>query len=108
MTNAQIAAQYCLQTKATLKVGGVWVSDNLPALSREQRREILSVYKRHFKYVDYNTTTGVCKCSDAPITNKPLSGDILWHGDTGGDHGQAVDICNIDIDKGNSTLHIVA
>ena len=107
MTNAQIASQYCLQTKARLKADGVWVSDNLPSLSREQRREILAVYKKHFKYVDYNTATGVCKCSDLPINNKPLSGDFLVHGHNGGDYGQPVDMSKLKIDSLNSTFTIV-
>ena len=107
MTNAQIANHYCKLHKANLTADGVWVSDNLPSLSREGRREILAVYKKHFKYVDYNTTTGVCRCSDAPITDNPFSGRIRIGGHTGGDYGQPVNIDKLKIDSDNSTFTVV-
>lgn len=39
-----------------------WVSDNLPQLPASERRAILKVYKKHFKTVDYDPISGICKC----------------------------------------------
>lgn len=60
MANKDIAHAYAKQMLAATKK--VWISDNLPTLGREERREILSIYKKYFKVVEYDAATGVCKC----------------------------------------------
>jgi hypothetical protein len=60
MSNKDIAHAYAKQMLAM--TNKVWVSDNLPTLSRESRREILAIYKKYFKVVDYDAATGICKC----------------------------------------------
>ena len=60
MTNKDIANRYAKHIASI--VDKVWVSDNLPTLSRSERREILAIYKKHFKVVEYDSVTGVCKC----------------------------------------------
>ena len=60
MTNKDIANAYAKHIASI--VDKVWVSDNLPTVSRSERREILAIYKKHFKVVEYDSVTGVCKC----------------------------------------------
>ena len=60
MSNKDIAHAYAKQMQATTKK--VWVSDNLPTLGRKERREILDIYKKYFKVVEYDAATGICKC----------------------------------------------
>jgi hypothetical protein len=62
MTNKEIAQQYAKMMFEITKDDGVWVSDNLPTLSREDRKMALAVYKSVFPVVEYDTKTGVCKC----------------------------------------------
>ena len=73
--NIKIAHTYAKQQLQMLKEDGVWVSDNLPILSRGERRAILKVYKKYFKTVDYNPVTGVCKCSNKNNTTVKPDGD---------------------------------
>jgi hypothetical protein len=63
MSNIQIANQYAKQYASMTKEDGCWVSDNLPMLSRGERKAILKVYKKYFKNVNYDSATGVCVCS---------------------------------------------
>ena len=91
MTNQQIAHMWAKKKKSEMTPDGIWISDNLPSLSAKERKEILSIFKTYYKFVDYNSKTGVCKCSDVPITDKIMDGEIVLVGkDTGGDHGQPV------------------
>jgi len=96
MSNAKIAEQYAQMVKSTLKDSGTWVSDNLPQVSRSDRKAILKEYQKVFKYVDYDSTTGICKCSNTPIVrDKALKGTIAIWGHTGGDLGQPVDLSKV-------------
>lgn len=60
MSNAAIAHHCARQMAAMTKK--VWISDNLPILSRKERKEILAIYKQYFKVVEYDAGTGICKC----------------------------------------------
>lgn len=60
MSNKDIAHAYARQMLAM--TNKVWVSDNLPTLGRKERREILDIYKKYFKVVEYDAATGICKC----------------------------------------------
>jgi hypothetical protein len=62
MTNKEIAQQYASMMFELTKDDGVWVSDNLPSLSREDRKTALKVYESIFPVVEYDAKTGVCKC----------------------------------------------
>jgi len=62
MTNKEIAQQYAKMMFDMTKDDGVWVSDNLPSLSREDRKTALKVYESIFPVVEYDAKTGVCKC----------------------------------------------
>jgi hypothetical protein len=62
MTNKEIAQQYAKMMFDMTKDDGIWVSDNLPTLSREDRKMALAVYKSIFPVVEYDAKTGVCKC----------------------------------------------
>jgi hypothetical protein len=62
MTNKEIAQQYAKMMFDYTKDDGIWVSDNLPTLSREDRKTALAVYKSIFPVVEYDAKTGVCKC----------------------------------------------
>jgi hypothetical protein len=73
--NIKIAHTYAKKQLQMLTEDGVWVSDNLPVLSRGERRAILKVYKKYFKTVDYNPVTGVCKCSNKDNTTVNLNGN---------------------------------
>jgi hypothetical protein len=57
--NLKIAEKECERWSSTTKC---WVSDNLPQLPASERRAILKVYKKHFKTVDYDPISGICKC----------------------------------------------
>lgn len=70
MSNKDIAHAYAQQM--ALRTNKCWISDNLPTLSRRERRDILDIYKKYFKVVEYDSTTGICKCwVSAP---EPLTG----------------------------------
>jgi hypothetical protein len=58
--NKEIAHTYAKQMAAM--TNKVWISDNLPTLGRKERREILEIYKKYFKVVEYDSVSGVCKC----------------------------------------------
>ena len=60
MSNATVAHQYARSMRAM--TNKCWISDNLPMLDRKERREILAIYNKYFKTVEYNAATGVCKC----------------------------------------------
>lgn len=60
MSNATVAHQYARSMRAM--TNKVWISDNLAMLDRKQRREILAIYSKYFKTVEYDAVTGVCKC----------------------------------------------
>ena len=57
--NLKIAEKECEKWSSLSKC---WVSDNLPQLPAPERRAILKVYKKHFKTVDYDPISGICKC----------------------------------------------
>jgi len=61
MSNNLIVAEQYAKTMAGM-TNKCWISDNLPMLSRNERKQVLKIYKKHFKTVDYNPLTGVCKC----------------------------------------------
>lgn len=73
--NIKIAHTYAKKQLQMLTEDGVWVSDNLPILSRGERKAILKVYKKYFKTVDYNPVTGVCKCSNKDNTKVKTDGN---------------------------------
>jgi len=54
-----------------------WVSDNLPQLPASERKAILKVYKKHFKTVDYDPISGICKCW--MVEPYDLSGSTFGH-----------------------------
>ena len=58
--NLKVAEEYARMMAAMTKK--CWVSDNLPQLSRQERKQILKIYKKHFKTVEYDPNTGVCHC----------------------------------------------
>jgi hypothetical protein len=58
--NLVVAEQYARQMAAMTRV--CWTSDNLPQLSRYERKQVLKIYKKHFKTVEYDADTGVCRC----------------------------------------------
>jgi hypothetical protein len=60
MSNAKVAHQYARSMRAL--TNKVWISDNLPMLDRKERREILAIYNKYFKTVEYDAATGICKC----------------------------------------------
>lgn len=60
MSNKDIAHTYAKQMRQL--TNKVWISDNLASLGRKERREILHIYKKYFKVVEYDNQTGVCKC----------------------------------------------
>jgi hypothetical protein len=72
MSNIQLANEYAKQMSAISKV---WISDNLPTLPRNERKAIIKVYKKHFKFVDYNFNTGVCKCYNTPDDLRTMDSD---------------------------------
>jgi len=61
MSNNLIVAEQYAKTMAGM-TNKCWISDNLPMLSRNERKQILKIYKKHFKTVEYDPVTGVCKC----------------------------------------------
>ena len=77
MSNATVAHQYARSMRAM--TNKVWISDNLPMLDRKQRREILAIYSKYFKTVEYDAVTGVCKCwvgDPVDITDAKLVGEF--------------------------------
>ena len=104
MSNIQIANQYAKQRSQTLSTDGVWVSDNLPMLSRSERKAILKVYKKYFKTVEYNPATGVCKCSNKDNTEVNQNGNWFVSTGEGGDMGQSVKATNMPHMSGNVVL----
>ena len=63
MSNIQIANTYAKQAATLTKADGSWISNNLPMLSRGERKAILKVYSKYWGKVDYDASTGVCVCS---------------------------------------------
>lgn len=63
MSNIQIANEWTKKIASLTSEDGSWHSNNLPMLSRGERKAILKVYKKYFTKVKYDTSTGVCVCS---------------------------------------------
>ena len=77
MSNATVAHQYARSMRAM--TNKVWISDNLPMLGRKERREILAIYNKYFKTVEYDAATGICKCwvgDPVDITNADRVGEF--------------------------------
>ena len=62
MTNKEIAQHYAKMMFDFTQDDGVWISDNLPSLTREDRKMALKVYGSIFPVVEYDAKTGICKC----------------------------------------------
>ena len=80
MTNKEIAQQYAKMMFDATTDDGVWISDNLPTLSREDRKMALKVYNSIFPVVEYDAKTGICKCfkkASHPINLKNKSVGIF-------------------------------
>lgn len=62
MSNIQIAIEWATNIYQQTNPGGVWISTNLPEVSRADRKGILKVYKKVWDRVEYDANTGVCSC----------------------------------------------
>ena len=102
--NIKIAHTYAKQQLNMLTADGVWISDNLPMLSRGERKAVLKVYKKYFKTVEYNAATGVCKCSNKDNTVIKQNGNCFVSTGEGGDMGQSVKATNMPHMSGNVVL----
>ena len=67
MSNIQIANQYAKQMASMTTADGSWISDNLPTLSRGERKAIIKVYNKYWGKVKYDPSTGVCVCSNPKV-----------------------------------------
>ena len=77
MSNIQIANQYAKMKSEMLAQDSVWISDNLPMLSRGERKAVLKVYKKYFKTVEYDAATGICKCSNKDNTQMNFENSVI-------------------------------
>jgi hypothetical protein len=102
--NIKLAHTYAKQQANMLTADGVWISDNLPMLSRSERKAVLKAYKKYFKTVDYDTATGVCKCSNKDNTEVKQNGNWFVSTGEGGDMGQGVKATNMPKISGNVVL----
>ena len=100
--NVKIAHIYCKKQLDILHDSGVWISDNLPQLSRQERKAILKVYKQYFKIVEYNPTTGVCRCTNGSTTETKPGADWFISKHEGGAFGQPVKAENLDSTIGSA------
>ena len=105
MSNIQIAKTYA--KKMSEMTNEKWVSDNLPMLSRGERKAILKVYKKYFRYVSYDPATGVCVCSHTPDVSPVVSGKVAVFDNTGGDYGAPVTSPAARIETGADVTHII-
>ena len=103
--NIKLAHEYAKNMLGMLKEDGIWVSDNLGYLQRPERKAILKVYKQYYNIVEYNPTTGVCKCTNGPDTvEKDNTGDVYIAGpDTGGEPVKSENMQSI-LDKSESII----
>ena len=67
MSNIKIANEWTKKIASMTSEDGSWYSDNLPMLSRGERKAILKVYKKYWGEVKYNPSTGVCVCSNPTV-----------------------------------------
>jgi hypothetical protein len=86
MTNKEIAQKYAKMMFEMTTDNGVWVSDNLPTLSREDRKMALAVYKSIFPVVEYDAKTGVCKCFKTAARPISITTENTAFFDTGPGH----------------------
>lgn len=62
MSNIKIAHTYAKLYADMATANGNWISDNLPTLSKTERKAILKIYKQYWSEVKYEPS-GLCVCS---------------------------------------------
>ena len=69
MSNIEIAHTYAKLYADMTNANGDWFSDNLPTLSKTERKAILKIYKQYWSEVKYDPISGLCVCSKPKVKN---------------------------------------